>query len=264
MMKLVSLFSGSSGNASFLSCGNTKLLVDAGLSGKRVESALIEAGEDPSTLSAILITHEHSDHTASAGILARRFKVPVFATAGTWQAMQHIIGKLKPEQRCVIKAEEGFVIGELNVMPFAIPHDAAEPVGYSFLHGSRKVTIATDIGHMNETLLMHLHKSDIILLESNHDIDMLKAGSYPWPLKQRILSDHGHLCNELAGKTIAYLAENGTRCFLLGHLSQENNFPELAWQTVVNALADKQFHLDETLTVEVAHRDRVSRALVIE
>lgn len=264
MIKLVSLFSGSSGNSIFVSSGNTKILVDAGLSGKRIEAAIREAGEDPALLSGIFITHEHSDHTTGAGILARRFKIPVFATEGTWNEIRKPIGKLLPEQCRVIRAEERFTLGEFEICAFPIPHDAAEPVGYSFHLGQRKVTIATDIGHMNENLLNHLHHSDMLLLESNHDIDMLKAGRYPWPLKQRILSEHGHLCNDMAGKTIAWLAENGTRIFLLGHLSEENNFPELAWQTTINALSDRNLHVGEDLTVEVANRDRTSRAFVLD
>ena len=153
---------------------------------------------------------------------------------------------------------ERFDIGNITVAPFAIPHDAAEPVGYSFYAKNRKITVATDLGHMNRALLRALEGSDAVLIESNHDINMLKMGSYPWPLKQRILGDHGHLCNDMAGKVVAHLVQNGTRCILLGHLSKENNFPELAFQTTLNALAEKDLIPGETFHLEVARRDRIS------
>lgn len=258
MMKLVSLFSGSSGNSIFFSDGETRLLVDAGLSGKRIEAALAEVGERAAALSAILVTHEHSDHTSGIGVLARRYKVPIHASQGTWNALGTLPGKLQPQQKVTFVPGERFRIGSVEVEPFSIPHDAAEPVGYSFYARQRKITVATDLGHMNRTLLRNLEGSDVLLLESNHDIGMLKMGRYPWPLKQRILGDHGHLCNDMAGKVVAHLVEQGTRCILLGHLSQENNFPELAFQTTLNALTEKNLQPGERFHLEVARRDRVS------
>jgi len=258
MIKLVSLFSGSSGNCVFLSDGTTRVLVDAGLSGKRIESALAEVGERPSDLSAILVTHEHSDHTMGIGVLARRYKMPIHASSGTWEALGKVPGKLAPEQKCIFTTGQRFRVGDVEVEPFGIPHDAAEPVGYSFYLQGRKVTVATDLGHMSRSLLRNLEGSDLVLLESNHDISMLKMGRYPWPLKQRILGDQGHLCNDMAGKVVAHLVQNGTKCVLLGHLSQENNFPELAWQTAANALAEKNLMPGEGFHMEVARRDRTS------
>ena len=258
MMKLVSLFSGSSGNCIFFSDGDTRLLIDAGVSGKRIEGALKEIGEPPAGLSAILVTHEHSDHTSGIGVLARRYKIPIHASHGTWAALGTLPGKLQPQQQVAFVPGERFDIGNITVAPFPIPHDAAEPVGYSFYARNRKVTVATDLGHMNRALLQSLEGSDAVLIESNHDISMLKMGSYPWPLKQRILGDHGHLCNDMAGKVVAHLVQNGTRCILLGHLSKENNFPELAFQTTLNALAEKDLIPGESFHLEVARRDRIS------
>ena len=264
MIKLVSLFSGSSGNCIFLSNGITRILIDAGLSGKRIESALAEVGERPADLSAILVTHEHSDHTMGIGVIARRYKIPIHASNGTWEALGKVPGKLGPDQKCIFVPGERFRIGEVEVEPFTIPHDAAEPVGYSFYLENRKVTVATDLGHMNRTLLRNLEGSDLVLLESNHDIEMLKMGRYPWPLKQRILGDHGHLCNDMAGKVVAHLVQNGTKGVLLGHLSHENNFPELAWQTAANALAEKNLTPGEGFHMEVARRDRTSSIVWME
>jgi phosphoribosyl 1,2-cyclic phosphodiesterase len=264
MIKLVSLFSGSSGNCIFLSDGETRMLIDAGLSGKRIEAALSSLGERPKDLKAILVTHEHSDHTMGIGVLARRHKLPIYASNGTWNSMGTFPGKLAPGQQCRFMPGERFLIGGIDIEPFPIPHDAAEPVGYSFRLQGRKITVATDIGHMNRTLLRNLEGSDVLLLESNHDIGMLKMGRYPWPLKQRILGDLGHLCNEMAGKVAAHLVANGARCILLGHLSQENNFPELAWQTAANALAEKNLTPGDGFHLEVARRDRTSSIVWID
>ena len=145
--------------------------------------------------------------------------------------------------------------------PFPIPHDANEPVGYSFYASGKKVTIATDIGHISMDLLNNFTGSDLLLLESNHDVEMLKIGPYPWPLKKRIASEHGHLSNDAAGEVVAYLAQKGTKNFILGHLSKENNFPELAYQTVCNVLYEKCLKAGADIAVDVALRDHVGRVI---
>ncbi|NLU52239.1 MAG: MBL fold metallo-hydrolase [Clostridiaceae bacterium] len=263
MIKVCSLFSGSSGNCIFVSNGDTAVLIDAGVSGKRIEEALKSIGESFDKIAGIFITHEHSDHISGAGILSRRYKIPIYANSLTWNAMRPFLGKLTPDLIRHIETGREHIIGDMTVRPFPIPHDAACPVGYNIFIDGKKITIATDIGHMNKELLSNLVKSDMVLLESNHDIDMLMTGRYPWPLKQRILSDNGHLCNEMAGKTVAYLAECGTKLFLLGHLSKENNFPELAYQTVCNALLEKRINPTKDVYLDVAHRDRASKVLYI-
>lgn len=263
MIKVCSLFSGSSGNCIFVSYNGTSILIDAGVSGRRIEEALNSIGESFDKIAGIFITHEHSDHISGAGILSRRYKLPIYANPDTWKAMRPFMGKLPPENIRYIEVGEGFTIGDIEIKSFSIPHDAVRPVGYNLFVNGKKLTIATDIGHMTKELLSYLEKSDMILLESNHDIEMLKTGRYPWPLKQRILGENGHLCNEMAGKTVAYLAENGTKLFLLGHLSQENNFPELAYQTVCNCLMEKKISPTEDIYLEVALRDRVSKVIYV-
>lgn len=263
MIKVCSLFSGSSGNCIYISSGETAILVDAGVSGKRIEEALNSISVPVKSISGIVITHEHSDHINGAGILARRHKIPVYANELTWNAMKPFMGKLLPDFIKMYQNGESFDIGDIKVFPFPIPHDAVCPVGYNFYIENRKITVATDIGHINQELLNYLEKSDMILLESNHDIEMLKTGSYPWPLKRRILGDYGHLCNEMTGKVVAYLAENGTKFFLLGHLSKENNFPELAYQTVYNALLEKKISPETDVYLAVALRDKVSNVICL-
>jgi phosphoribosyl 1,2-cyclic phosphodiesterase len=263
MIKFCSLYSGSSGNSIFLSSGNTKILIDAGLSGKRIIEALVSIGEMPSELSAILVTHEHSDHIRGAGILSRKFSIPVYANEGTWEAMEQQLGPINLKNKMYFSTGTGFEIGNIFVNAFSIPHDASEPVGYNFFIGNRKVTSATDIGHMNRSLLNFLEDSDLLLLESNHDIEMLKVGPYPWSLKKRIMGDKGHLSNEMAGKVVAYLAEKGTKQFLLGHLSRENNFPELAYQTVCNILHEKSIDINKDIVLSVATRDKAGKVVEI-
>jgi phosphoribosyl 1,2-cyclic phosphodiesterase len=261
MIKFCSLFSGSSGNSIFVGTEKTKLLIDAGLSAKRIIEALLSIGEKPSDLSAILISHEHSDHIKGAGIISRKFGLPIYANEGTWSNMGGEIGPVCIDNRLCFETGAEFVINDICVRTFPIPHDAGEPVGFNFLMGGKKITVATDIGHINDKLLDCFDGSHILLLESNHDVEMLRAGSYPWWLKRRIMSDTGHLSNEMAGKTIAYLAGRGTKNFLLGHLSRENNFPELAYQTVCNALYEKRIQAGADVLVDVALRDRAGRVI---
>jgi len=177
--------------------------------------------------------------------------------------MRNQLNRINPECIRVFNTGQTFNIGDMEIHPFSTPHDAAEPVGFNFRCNNKTVTIATDIGHMDRTLLTNLEGSDMILIESNHDIEMLKMGRYPWPLKQRILSDLGHLCNEIAGRAVAYLATRGTQKFLLGHLSAENNFPELAFQTVKNALYEKSIIAGKDVYLGVAYRDRASETICV-
>ncbi len=257
MMKFCSLYSGSSGNCLFISDGKTNILVDSGLSGKKIIEALVAIGENPAELSAVLVSHEHSDHIKGAGILSRKFDIPIYANENTWNAMEKELGPVSiKNKRCFENCKE-FEIGDVFVKAFPIPHDASDPVGFNFLLGNKKITTATDIGHMTNGLLKYLMGSDLLLLESNHDIEMVKVGPYPWPLKKRILGDRGHLSNEMAAKVVAYLAKNGTKKFLLGHLSKENNFPELAYQTVCNVLSENDICVKKDIMLSVALRDRV-------
>lgn len=263
MIKFSSLYSGSSGNSLFLGTEKAKLIIDAGLSGKRIIEALHAIDEKPDALNAILITHEHSDHIKGAGIMSRKFNIPIYANEGTWDAMEKELGPIDINNKRYFNNNCEFELGDICVKPFNIPHDAADPVGFNFFVDNKKVTTATDIGHITKSLLSCFEKSDLILLESNHDVEMLKVGPYPWHLKKRIMGEFGHLSNEMAGKTITYLAQQGTRKFLLGHLSSENNFPELAYQTVCNYLTEKEIRIGHDIFLEVALRDRVGRVIEV-
>ncbi|MDQ2087495.1 MBL fold metallo-hydrolase [Herbivorax sp. ANBcel31] len=263
MIKFCSLYSGSSGNSIFLSSERTKLLIDCGLSGKKIIEALCSIGESPTELSAILVSHEHGDHIKGAGIVSRKFDIPIYANENTWCMMEGSLGTVRDENKVFFNTGNGFDIGDFFVNPFPIPHDAVEPVGFNFFINNKKLTTATDIGHMNKELLSYIKGSDFLLIESNHDVEMLKMGKYPWHLKKRIMGDKGHLSNEMAGKVVAYLAENGTRRFLLGHLSKENNFPQLAYQTVSNILREKSIDIKRDIMLSVALRGGASKAVEV-
>jgi len=261
MMRCCSLFSGSSGNSIYIEGNNTKILVDAGVSGKKIENSLSSLGTNLSDIDAILVTHEHSDHVSSVGYLSKKYDIPVFASELTWNGMESQLDKMNSQNRFSFHPDKLFEVGELDILPFKIPHDANEPCGFSIFGSGKKITIATDIGHMNKYLIENMSMSDLLLLESNHDIEMLKCGRYPWYLKQRILGSSGHLCNEMAGKTISYLAGSGMKNFFLGHLSAENNFPELAYQTVCNSLSEIGITPGKEIFLEVAPRNQCSKML---
>ena len=252
------LFSGSSGNAIYVGCGDVHVLVDAGLSGTRIANELARIGVQPGMLTAILTTHEHVDHVRGVGILSRKYNLPVYATEGTWAGMEEKVGAVEARNRCILTPEQDFYIGEMNVTPFSTPHDANQPVGLSFsCHGAR-FSIATDLGCIRNGWFRHVCGSDAVLLESNYDPDMLQAGSYPYALKHRILSNRGHLCNEDAGKCAAELVKGGARHIILGHLSKENNVPELARRCTEDALRASGIVPGEDVRLDVAKRDGVT------
>jgi phosphoribosyl 1,2-cyclic phosphodiesterase len=257
-LRFCPLFSGSSGNALYLGCGDTRLLVDAGMSGAKITAEMERVGLSPADLSGILITHEHSDHIAGAGILSRRYNLPIYANEGTWNAMREKLGNINENNIRLFETGSDFHIGSLDITPFAIPHDAAEPVGYSFFAGRNKLSIATDLGAVKESWMRHIEESDLVLLESNHDVDMLKAGRYPYELKRRILSTKGHLCNDDAGNCALELVKRGARHIVLGHLSKENNFPELARQCTESVLRSGGVIPGEDVRLDVASRDGVT------
>ena len=237
-MDILSLRSGSRGNASLVSGGNTKLLVDCGVSGKSVTSALADVDVYPEDISAIAVTHEHIDHIAGIGVMMRRYHIPVWANVATWTAMESQVGKIDKSLVNIFDNDSSFEIGEIGVKPFSIPHDAADPVGYSFMCGDEKVAVATDIGELKKDLFEAILGSKTVLLEANHDVNMLEIGKYPPQLKRRIRGKLGHLSNDDAGRAAEFLVRLGTERIILGHLSEENNYPELARQTVICVLND--------------------------
>ena len=262
-LRFCPLFSGSSGNALYLGSGNTHLLVDAGMSGAKVTAEMERVGLHPGDLSGILVTHEHADHIAGVGILSRRYDIPIYANEGTWAAMREKLGNINEKNIMVFDTGANFHIGSLDITPFSTPHDAAEPVGYSFYAGRNKLSIATDLGTVKESWLRHIEESDLVLLESNHDVDMLKAGRYPYELKRRILGTKGHLSNDAAGKAAVELVRRGVRSIVLGHLSGENNFPELAYQSVCSMLQLEGIEPGRDVMLSVASRDGASGMHVI-
>lgn len=257
MIHFISLISGSSGNAAYVSDGKTNLLIDCGSSGKKIEAALKEIDVLPESINALLITHEHSDHIQGAGVIARKYGLPIYATVPTHNAMS--IGKINDEQRMEVTPLKSFEIGTIAVTPFSIPHDAAAPVGYSFFAGSEKFSIATDIGYMTDEIRNQLYGSSMVILESNHDVEMLRIGPYPYPLKQRILSNVGHLSNENAALTALDLVNHGTRHIMLGHLSVHNNLPEIAVMETYNKLTGAGVEVGKDVTLQVADRYNITR-----
>ena len=233
-MQMYSIASGSSGNCIYVGTEKTHLLVDAGISGKRIENGLKNLSVDPKSLSGVLVTHEHRDHIQGLGVLSRRYHLPIYATEETIREIVSCsaAGKIDDSLFHEICPDEGFCIRDMEIMPVHISHDAANPVCYTFRHGDKKMGIATDLGTYNEYLVKHLQECDVLLLESNHDRHMLETGIYPYQLKRRILGNKGHLSNDLAAGLLSKLAGRRLKHVLLGHLSKENNLPELAFMTV--------------------------------
>ena len=258
-MKLCSIRSGSKGNAILVWTDQTVLMVDCGISGKKAECGIREAGLSPEDLTAVLVTHEHRDHTGGVGILSRRYDIPVFANEKTWNAMENDLGKINPMHRKTFNHTENFLVGDIEVSPFSIPHDAADPVGYCLCGEGKKLAIATDIGVLREDLFRAIKGCRTVLLESNHDRNMLDMGSYPLPLKQRIRSEQGHLSNDDAGKAAEFLVRLGVRQIMLGHLSPENNYPLLAEKTVSNSLIAAGIQPGKDMILGIAPGDKISR-----
>jgi len=253
-MKFCTLMSGSSGNALYVETAKTKVLIDAGKSGKALTQALEEGpGCAPQDLDALLISHEHRDHVLGAGVLARRYHMPLFATQGTWEAMGSQIGPIKEEQKNYIKTNRTLELGDLKIEFFSISHDAQDPVGFLLSQGRKRLGIATDSGVFTSQMAQSLSHADCLVLEANHDPEMLQRGPYPWPLKKRISGEKGHLSNQGAGEALLQTIGANTTRVVLAHLSSENNKPELALQTVENTLEKNHFDLAE-VEITVAPR----------
>lgn len=253
MFIFYSLYSGSSGNSLLVQTSDTRILIDAGESSKKISSALSSLDIDPNSINAILVTHEHTDHIKGLGTFSKKYNVPVYANARTWDAMPEQSIKINEKNIRNFTIEENFEIGDLKIHPFKIPHDAANPCGFNIIHNNKKISIATDIGHMTSNIAHKLEDSIFVLLESNYDPDVLKYSRYPYLLKQRIAGPNGHLANIDAGKTISFLMNSGLKEVMLGHLSKENNFPELAYKTVVNELIENKMDCDK-IKIKVANR----------
>ena len=236
------LASGSRGNCAVIASARTKILVDAGISGRETFKRMKSLGDDARSLSAILVTHEHSDHIYGLATLAKRLNVPVFMTGATHQAWSRAVRNhtgVRPRLEKFERFESGhtFQVGDIAVQPFTIPHDAADPVGFTFRAEGIKVGLATDLGYLPVSVRDHLRGCDVLIMESNHDLEMLRGGPYPWSVKQRVMSRVGHLSNEALAEFFANDYDNGATFVVLAHLSDQNNHPEIARRGAEKALA---------------------------
>lgn len=256
--RVCSLASGSDGNATYIGTGRTNILVDAGLALKNILAALKSIDVEPSDLHAILISHEHVDHIRSAGMLSRKFDIPIYANQETWKTIQQKIGDIAPKNIRIFYTGMDFYINDINIQSYAVPHDAADPVGFCFYNGNKKISIVTDLGHTNTSIIKMVEGSDLILLEANHDIHMLRMGPYPWPLKKRIMGRYGHLSNEQAGKALVEMLKDRTMYVLLAHLSEENNLPALAYETVTSILVSNGIKVGKDVVIDLTYRNGIS------
>lgn len=235
-MQFSILASGSSGNATFIETASHRFLVDAGLSGKKMESLFQGIDRSLADVDGIFVTHEHSDHIKGLGVLARKHQIPIYANKKTWQAMESLIGKIPLDLKNEFDMETVRSFGTLDVQSYAVSHDAADPMFYTFCSEGRKLSILTDTGYVSERMKGHIAASDAFVFESNHDVSMLQMGRYPWSVKRRILSDVGHISNEDAAVAMSeVVAEKETNIYL-AHLSKDNNFKDLARMSVTQTL----------------------------
>lgn len=256
MLKYCSIGSGSSGNCHYIGYENTNILIDAGLTGKKIEDSLKNININ--NLNGIFITHEHSDHIKGVGILSRKYNIPIFANLKTWQAMKDKIGEIDKRNIMVFENDKTYSLGKIIIRPFSIPHDSSDAVGYSFYANNEKISIATDIGMITDNIRKNLYKSKLVIIESNYDKNMLMMGPYPYNLKKRVSSEFGHLSNEDCGNFCVELVNNGTKNILLAHLSKENNFPELAYETTKSILFENDIKIDKNINLEVLPREQIS------
>jgi phosphoribosyl 1,2-cyclic phosphodiesterase len=262
-MNLCSIASGSSGNCTFVGSEHTKLLIDVGISGKKIENGLNSIDVNPQDIQGILITHEHADHIAGLGVLARRYNTPIYGTAETINSILKMksVGRIAEDLLHYVVPDQAFQINDITVEPFSTSHDASNPVCYTFSADGHKIGMATDLGKYDDYIISKLTGSEILLLEANHDVNMLMVGGYPYYLKQRILGDRGHLSNELSAKLICKLLHEKLKYITLAHLSKENNYEELAFETVRVELSNYLTDATAKTVLSVAKRDMPSEML---
>ncbi|HLJ26966.1 MAG TPA: MBL fold metallo-hydrolase [Candidatus Angelobacter sp.] len=266
-VRMAVLASGSRGNCAVLSSSAGSILVDAGLSWRETLRRMKIAGEDPCHLKAIVISHEHADHVAGLQVLARRLKLPVYMTEATYESWRRSArdpeGKpARLEQREHFHAGRSFSIGNITVNPFTIPHDAADPCGFTFRAEGVKIGLVTDLGYLPNNVKHHLRGCDGLLLESNHDLEMLRNGPYPWMVKQRVMSRVGHLSNSALAEFLSSDYDGGAAFLVLAHLSEQNNYPELARQTAYKALGNR-LNLFQSSALTIAHQDKPLQPLCL-
>ena len=253
-MQYISVSSGSSGNCHFISDGSTKILIDAGLSGKKIEKNLLEHSQELKDIQGIFVTHEHLDHIKGVGILSRRYDIPVYATEGTWRGMEEGLGNIVEKNKKIIEIGDSVEVGTIQLDAYSVLHDALEPCGFTITDGRKKISIATDLGYVQG--------SELVVLESNYDDELLRYSGYPYALKSRLRSNQGHLSNEDAGKLSVFLVQSGITRIALAHLSKENNHPMLA-QQVVSEMMKEQLITEKDVELSVLLRDCVSEQYIL-
>lgn len=266
-MRLCSIASGSSGNCVYVGSDTTHLLMDAGISGKRTEAGLKQLGVKMTDIDGIFITHEHADHISGLGVLARKYSVPIYATKGTIEAIKKssTVGIIDETLFQVITPDEKCIVKDMTLYPIRTSHDAADPVAYKIANDKKKVGIVTDLGCYNDYIVECLSGLDVLYLEANHDVNMLQVGPYPYYLKQRILGKKGHLSNEAAGRLLSSLLHDKMQNIVLGHLSKDNNLPELAYEAVrvEVTMSDTKYNGND-FPITVAKRNEVSDVITVQ
>ena len=254
-IQMLPLFSGSSGNSIFVQFEGTRILIDVGCTTKSIVSALEQVGQNPNAIDAVLITHNHSDHMKGLDVFVRKFGIPIYTTERTWRGIYS--SQKKPHAKeldHVIVSGESFHIGPVEIVPFSTPHDAEGSCGFRFFYKGRSMAVATDLGHFSDDVREAIVGSEVVLIEANYDYDMLWNGEYPWYLKKRVAGDMGHMCNSDCAQAICFLYQNGTKHFVLGHLSQDNNSPMTAEKEIIRALDNEAAIRGEHYFLSVANR----------
>ena len=248
--------SGSTGNALYIESEQTRILVDAGISAKQLTMRLQQLDVDASTIQAIFVTHEHIDHVKGLGVLARRLQIPVYMNEPTWRHLPSSVGEIPEPLKNVMETGASLEFKDLLIESIPVSHDAAEPVGYQIHHGKEKLATVTDLGYVSSRIIDFLQGVDTLIWESNHDVEMLRMGSYPWNVKRRILSDTGHLSNEDAGEALAEILKGMGENVYLAHLSKDNNLSELAHLTVKNILEETGLKTGRDVHLWTTYDDR--------
>lgn len=264
-MELCSIASGSSGNCICVGSDENHVLIDAGISGKRIENGLNSIDLKTEEMQGVLVTHEHIDHISGLGVIARRYGLPIYATQGTIDAILNTksVGKIEESLFHAITPDQPFEIGDLLIEPISISHDAADPVAYKIKNEEKTAAVVTDLGTYDENMIDKIKNLDVLLLEANHDVHMLRVGSYPYPLKQRILGKKGHLSNELSGQLLGEVLHDHFNTVILGHLSKENNYAELAYETVrLEVTMGENPYKGDDFPMYVAKRDAPSERII--
>lgn len=262
-MKVSVLASSSKGNSLYVETPTHKILIDAGLSGTKIKNLMSSINRDLGDVDSLFVTHEHSDHCRGVGVLARRYHLNVYANEKTWQAMAHTIGKVPPELVNDLEANQTLSLGDLDVESFSVSHDAADPQFYNLHCGGKSFVDLTDTGYVSDKMKYVIQNADGFLMECNHDLEMLRNGGYPWPLKQRIISDEGHLSNADSADVLTDVIGNDTKQVYLGHLSPENNRKPLAHKTVAQTLEQRDYGVDHDFMLHDTDPEKATKLIVI-